>query len=77
MFIQRHFILFLTTINSGTLAAIHDEEYLSKNGPLGLIIFEKNDTFIDWVRVPEKNYEQWIYALKLWRTVRNNEFFFF
>ncbi len=72
MFIQRHFILFLTTINSGALAAIHDEAYLNENGPFGLITFTKNDTFIDWVRVPEENYKQWIFALVVWRTVRYN-----
>ena len=76
MFLQRHFIFFLTTIYSGALAAIHDEEYLSKNGPFGLMTFTKNDTFVDWVRVPEVSYKQWIYALKVWRTVRKNEFFF-
>ncbi|CAF0749949.1 unnamed protein product [Adineta ricciae] len=47
---------------------IHDEEYLSQQGPFGLIHFEKNDTYIDWVRIPEENYKQWIYALKFWRT---------
>lgn len=70
MFLQHHFIFFLTTIYSGALAAIHDEAYLSKNGPFGLITFKKNDTFVDWIRVPEVNYKQWIYALKVWRTVR-------
>jgi len=77
MFIQHHFILFITTIYSGVLSAIHDEAYIIENGPLGLIMFKKNDTFGDWVRVPEVHYKQWIYALKVWRTVRKNEFFFF
>jgi hypothetical protein len=76
MFIQRHFILFVTTIYSGALAAIHDDAYIIKNGPFGLIMFKKNDTFIHWIRVPEVHYKQWIYALKVWRTVRKNEFFF-
>ncbi|UJR33628.1 hypothetical protein I4U23_021063 [Adineta vaga] len=48
--------------------AIHDETYLNQQGPFGLIHFEKNDSFIDWVRIPEENYKQWIYALKFWRT---------
>ncbi|CAF0726012.1 unnamed protein product [Adineta steineri] len=68
MFIQRHFIFFVTIINSGTFAAIHDEAYIKENGPFGSMIFQKNDTFIDWIRVPERNYEQWIYALRVWRT---------
>jgi len=75
MFIQHHFILFITTIYSGVLSAIHDEAYIIENGPLGLIMFKKNDTFGDWVRVPEVHYKQWIYALKVWRTVRRNELF--
>jgi hypothetical protein len=70
MFLQHHFIFFLTTIYSGALAAIHDEAYINKHGPFGLIIFKKNDIFVDWVRVPEVNYQQWVYALKFWRTVR-------
>ncbi len=77
MFIQRHFILLLTTIYSGALATIHDDAYIIRNGPFGLIFFKKNDTFIDWIRVPEVNYKQWIYALKVWRTVRRTQLFFF
>jgi hypothetical protein len=76
MFIQRHFTLFITTICSGVLATIHDDAYIIQNGPLGLIFFKKNDTFGDWVRVPEIHYKQWIYALKVWRTVRKTEFVF-
>jgi hypothetical protein len=75
MFIQRHFILLLTTISSSALAAIYDEAYIARNGPFGLIFFKKNDTFIDWLRVPEVHYKQWIYAVKVWRTVRKNPFF--
>ena len=70
MFIQCHLILLLTAICSNIFAAIHDEEYIARNGPFGLIPFQKNDTFVDWIRVPEVHYKQWIYALKVWRTVR-------
>ncbi|CAF0951351.1 unnamed protein product [Rotaria sordida] len=67
MFIQRHFIVFIIVIYSTILATIQDKEFLIKNGPFGLISLKKNDTFVDWVRVPEKNYQQWIFALKVWR----------
>lgn len=69
MFIQHHFLFIFSILTSCTYAAIHDEEYLSQQGPFGLIHFEKNDTYKDWVRIPEENYKQWIYALKFWRTV--------
>ncbi|CAF0737052.1 unnamed protein product [Rotaria sp. Silwood1] len=55
-------------IRSVIVANIQDEAYFIKNGPFGLISLKKNDTFVDWVRVPEKNYQQWIFALKVWRT---------
>ena len=71
MFIQRHLIVFTITSFSCALATIYDEVRLSKNGPAGLITLKKNDTFIDWVRSPELNYKQWIFALKVWRTVRD------
>lgn len=78
MFIQHSLILFITlTIYSYTLAVIHDEAYIIENGPSGLIFFKKNDTFGEWIRVPEVHYKQWIYALKVWRTVRRNKFFYF
>ncbi len=73
MFIQHHLILLLITIYSNVLAIIHDEAYITKNGPFGLILFKKNDTFIDWIRVPEVHYKQWINALKFWRNVRKNK----
>ena len=69
MFFRRHLFFVFTIIASGALAAIHDENYLNNNGPFGLMTFEKNDTYVDWVRVPEVSYDQWIYALKVWRTV--------
>ncbi len=73
MFKLHHFLLlFIIDYYSYIQAVIHDEAYLNKNGPLGLITFEKNDSFVDWVRVPEASYEQWISTLKIWRTVRIN-----
>ena len=72
MFFRRHLFLVVSVIASAALAAIHDEDYLNNNGPLGLMAFEKNDTYVDWVRVPEISYDQWIYALKVWRTVSVN-----
>lgn len=70
MFKSHHFLLFLISTSSHTRAAIHDEDYLNKNGPFGLITFEKNDTYVDWVRVPENSFLQWTSTLKIWRTVR-------
>jgi len=70
MFVQYHFILILSIISSITLAAIYDTEYIKQNGPSGLIFFKKNDSFVNWIRVPEIHYKQWIDALKIWRTVK-------
>lgn len=65
-----HFILILLGTSLNSRAAIFDEAYLNKNGPYGMITFEKNDTFVHWVRVPEGSYQQWKTTLKIWRTVR-------
>ena len=73
MFVQYHFILILSIISSITLAAIYDTEYIKQNGPSGLIFFKKNDSFVNWIRVPEIHYKQWIDALKIWRTVKIND----
>ena len=70
MFKSHTFLLFLISTYSHTRAAIHDEDYLNKNGPFGLITFEKNDSYVDWVRVPESSFLQWTSTLKIWRTVR-------
>ena len=70
MFKLHNLILFLITTYSDTRAAIFDEAYLNKNGPYGMITFKKNDSFVDWVRVPEDSYQQWKTSLKIWRTVR-------
>ena len=72
MFIQRHLILLLITIYPNVFATKHDAAYITKNGPFGSILFKKNDSFVDWIRVPEVHYKEWIRALKVWRNVRAN-----
>lgn len=70
MFVQCLLIVYITIFYSNTLELTHEEVYLIENGPLGLILIKKNDSHVDWVRVPEVNYRRWIFALKVWRTVR-------
>ncbi|CAF1316260.1 unnamed protein product [Rotaria magnacalcarata] len=67
MFIQHHLLVFVTIIYSGALENFHNDAYVTENGPFGLTFIKKNDSFVDWVRVPEQNYQQWIFALKVWR----------
>jgi hypothetical protein len=69
MFNTQQFILLFIITCSDIQAAIYDETYLNKNGPLGMIKFKKNDSFIDWIRVPEASYNQWISTMQIWRTV--------
>lgn len=66
----QHWIFFLVNIIKSTQCLIPDGSQLNKYGPLGLINFEKNDSFIDWVRIPELSFERWSTQLKFWRTVR-------
>ena len=72
MFLQSQLIILTTIIYLSALATIQDETYFSENGPYGLTLFKKNDSYIDWARVPEIHYKQWIFMLKVWRTVRQS-----